>query len=376
MHLLHRPKFQALFLIAALAALAPLGLAQDNSNWTSSSQRQDPSGNLNPVRTRESHTESNGRTVDRTTTETLGPDGQYVPYLETETESIRVDASTVRTTQRTFGHSPDGSRTLIQQSQEEARALPGGEKTVTRTTSNPDANGSLQVVQRELQHSRQISPDLQEIQTTVLTPNINGGLAPSMQIDERNKKNADGTIDFKKSTSLPDGAGNWQVGEVREGTRKEEKGQELSRDERVLRPDSTGDLTTVEHTVTRQTETAPGESRKTTETFSTNVPGTAGNNGLQLVQRDITVRRTTSAGDQTTTHQVEQSTPGAPTEGLRVTGQTIDTLRPGAGGVATRQRTISTIDANGNTNQVWVDVGKTDNPAVVHVDTNPPPKPK
>jgi hypothetical protein len=376
MHLLRRPKLQAFFLIATLAALAPFCLAQDNSNWNSSSQRQDPSGNLNPLRTRESHTESNGRTIDRTTTETLGPDGQYVPYLETETESVRVDANTTRTVQRTFGRSPDGARTLVQQSQEESRMLPGGEKTLTRTTSNPDANGSLQVVQREVQHARQISPDVQEIQTTVLTPGINGGLAPSMQIHERDQKNADGTINFKKSTSLPDGAGNWQVGEVREGTRKEEKGQELSRDERVLRPDSTGDLTTIERTVTRQTETAPGETRKTTETFSTNVPGVGGNNGLQLVQRDITVQRTASTGDQTTTHQVEQSTPGAPTDGLRVTGQTVDIVRPGAGGVATQQRTITTTDANGNTNQVWVDVGKTDNPAVVHVDTTPPAPPK
>ena len=365
----------SVLLLAALT-LAPRSFAQDNSNWSSSSQRQDPNGNLNPLRTRESHTESNGRTIDRQTTETLGPDGQYIPYLETETESVRVDANTVRTVQRTFGRSPDGSRTLVQQSQAESRTLPGGDMNLTRTTSNPDANGSLQVVQREVQHTRQISPDVKEIQTTVLTPDINGGLAPSMQIHEQDKKNADGTIAFKKSTSLPDGAGNWQVGEVREGTRKEENGKELSRDERVLRPDSTGDLTTVERTVTRQTETAPGESRKTTETFSTDVPGVGGNNGLQLVQRDITVHRTSSAGDQTTTHQVEQSMPGAPTDGLRITGQTVDTVRPGAGGIANQQRTITTTDANGNTNQVWVDVGKTDNPAVVHVDTKPSAKPK
>ena len=363
-------------LLLAALGFAPFALAQENSNWSSSSQRQDPNGNLNPLRTRESHSESNGRSIDRQTTETLGPDGQYVPYLDTETESVRVDANTVRTVRRTFGRSADGSRTMVQQTQEETHTLPGGEKTVTRTTSNPDANGSLQVVQREVQHARQISADVQEIQTTVLMPDINGGLAPSMQIQERERKNADGTIEFKKSTSLPDGAGKWQVGEVREGTRKEENGQEVGRDERVLRPDSSGDLTTMERTVTRQRETAPGETRKTTETFSTNVPGVGGNNGLQLVQRDTTVQRTNSAGDKTTTHQVEQSTPGALTDGLRVTGQTVGMVRSGAGGVATQQRTVSTTDANGNTNQVWVDVGKTDNPAVVHVDTKAPAKPK
>ena len=60
--------------------------------------------------------------------QTLGPDGRYVPYSQTEKESVRVDATTVRTVERTFGTGPDGQRVLVQESREETRDLPGGEK--------------------------------------------------------------------------------------------------------------------------------------------------------------------------------------------------------------------------------------------------------
>src|SRR5689334_21337572 len=101
--------------LALTIAAAGFCFAQDNSNWTSTEDRRDPNGKLNPTRTRESHTESNGRTIDRKTVERLGPDGRYVPYLDTETETVRVDANTTRTTERSFGRGPDGQRTLMQQ---------------------------------------------------------------------------------------------------------------------------------------------------------------------------------------------------------------------------------------------------------------------
>jgi len=369
-------------LLAALSSPCPAqDTNQDNSNWSSSTDQKDPSGNVNPVRTRESHAESNGRTVDRKSMETLGPDGRYVPYLETETETVRVDANTTRTVERTFGRGPNGERKLVQQTQQESRSSSGGETNTVRTVSNPDANGGLQVVQRETQRTRQISPDVQETRTTVLTPNGNGGMSPSVQIDERQKKNNDGTIDFKKSTSLADGEGRWQVGEVREGTRRPDSApaqtaSPQSLEERVLRPDSEGHLAVTERTVTRQTQNAPGDQRETRETYSTDVPGVAGNNGLKLVQRETTVSRSSPGGDRTTTRQVEKPTPGSPSEGIHVTGQAIDIVRPGAGGVAQEQHTVYTMGPDGGRNQVWVDVGKTDNPAVVKVDTAAGAKPK
>ena len=372
-------KSSVLFSVTALLVLAQLCRAQNasgNQVWNSSSQQEDPSGGLNPTRTRESHTVVNGRVIDKTLVETLGPDGQYVLYSETEKESVRVNDSTVHNIERSFGLGPDGERTLIQERQEESRSLSGGEQKVVRTISNPDANGALQVVQRVLEDSKQLSPGARETTTTVLTPDVNGGLTPAVQVVERETKSSDGTIDFKKTTQLSDGTGHWQLSEVREGTSKQENGQIRSKDERVLRPDSNGNLAVVERTVSKQTDAGPGEKRDTIDKYSTNVPGQAGNDSLQLVQREITLQQNTAAGGHSTTRQIEQANPGDPTDGLLVTEKTINILRPDGSGAASEKRTILTPDSDGRFREVWVDIGKTSNPSVIQVDTRPPAKPQ
>ncbi len=131
----------------------------------------------------------------------------------------------------------------------------------------------------------------------------------------------------------------------------------------------------VERTLTRQADSGSGEKRDTTETYSTNVPGQAGDEGLKLVQRESTVHRTDSNGRQNTTRQVESSNPGDPGADLQVTQQAIDIVRPGTNGVAQQTSTIVTTDVNGNTNAVWVDMGQSDKPAAVK-DTAPAPATK
>lgn len=367
----------ALLTTAIFLVLAPVCWSQNsstNQNWSSSSQQENPNGTSNPTRTTESHTIVDGRIIDKITVETLGPDGRYVPYSETEKESVRVNDTTVRNVERTFGRGPDGERTLIEDKQEESRSLPGGEQKVVRTTSSPDGNGALQVVRRETEDSKQLSPNVRQTNTTILTPDVNGGLAPSVQIEQRDTKNADGTVQFTKSTSLADGTGRWQLSEVREGVTKPEGGQLSSKDERALRPDSNGRLSVVERTVTTETKAA-GEQRDSVRTYSTNVPGQAGDNGLQLVQRETTVQRNTAAGVKTT-RQVEQPNPGDPTAGLHVTEEAIDIVRPSSSGVDQESRVIETPDSNGGMGQVWIDMGKTTNPSAIRVDSQAPAKPR
>ena len=370
-------KSLALISGALVLGLAHVCLAQDvsgNKSWTASSQQQDPGGVLNPTRTSQTHTESGGRVIDKTLVEAIGPDGRYVPYSETEKESVRVNPTTVRNIERTYGRGSDGQKTLIQERQEESRSLPGGEQKVVRTVSNPDANGTLQVVQRELQDSRQLGPGVRETKTTVLTPNINGGLAPAVQIEEREKRSA-GTVEFKKSTLLSDGAGHWQLSEVREGTSNKGSGEGGSKEERVLRPDSNGKFAIVERTITKQTEGA-GESHDTTETYSTNVPGEAGDDSLQLVQRESEVRRKTATGEQKTIRQVERPNPGNPTDGLQVTEEAIDIVRPGTSGTVEQKQIILTPDPDGSLHEVWIDTGQTGNRSAIQVDTRTSTKPQ
>lgn len=368
-------KSSALFAATIMLGLAQLCLAQNSSgdqSWTASSRQEDPNGGMTPTRTSETHTVVDGRVIDKTLVETLGPDGQYVLYSETEKESVRVNDKTVRNIERSFARGPDGDRTLIQERQQESHSLPGGEERVVRTTSNPDANGALQVVRREFEDSKQLSPGTRETTTTVLTPDVNGGLTPAVKIVEQDTQSRDGTIDFKKTTQLSDGTGHWQIGEVREGTSKQEDGKVRSKDERVFRPDLNGNLAVVEHTVSKQTDAGPGEKRDTIDTYSTNVPGQAGNDNLQLVQRQITFQQNSAGGGYSTTRQTEQANPGDPSDGLRVTEETINIVRPD-GSAANEKSTILTPDSDGRLGQVWVDVGKTGNPSVLQVDTRTPP---
>jgi hypothetical protein len=341
-----------------------------NQSWTTSSQLIDPGGTVNPTRTTTTHSDVGGRIVDKTVVETLGPDGRYLPYSEIERESVRVNDTTVRTVERSYGRSPDGQRALTQETREESRSFPGGEKKVSRTTSSPDGNGALQVVQRALIDSKQVSPGIRDTTTTLFSADGSGGLAATVQIEEHAKQRDATTVEFTKSTSLSDGAGHWTVSEIREGVSRKESGGS-TKEESVQRPNADGKMVVAERTVSKQSAVAGGEQYDTTETYSTDVPGQAGREGLQLVRRESSVQRTGAIGARSTTRRVEQPDPGDPGAGLNVTQEAIDIVRPGANGVAQQQSTIVTMDSNGGMNRVWVDMGKSNKPAV-KVDTVAP----
>jgi hypothetical protein len=348
--------------------------ASGDQSWTSSSQLGSADGNINPTRTTASHSETGDRTSDRTAVERVGVDGRYVPYSDIEKESVRVNDATVRTIERIFGRDPDGHRVLIQERQEETHSLAGGEQKVTRTMSNPDGDGKLQVMRREEEDSKQVSPGVRVTNTTLLMPDINSGFSATVRTEQRETRNTDGTVESKKSTLITDGIGGWKLSEVRESTSKPEDGGLRTKEERVLRPDGNGQLAVMERTVSKEAQDSSGEKRATVETYSTNVPGVAGDSGLQLVQRETTVQRT-ATGNQSTVRQVEKARPGSLDGGLGLTEETIDIVRPNASGTADESHTILTTDSYGRLGQVLVDMGKTGDPGAVKVDTKSPAKP-
>ena len=73
---------------------------------------------------------------------------------------------------------------------------------------------------------------------------------------------------------------------------------------------------------------------------------------------------------------MEQPNPGDPAAGVHMTEEAIDIVRPGGTGLAQKQSTIVTTDANGQMTTVWVDMGKSDKPAAVSPDTGTRAKPK
>ena len=343
-----------------------------DKSWTATTESQ--SDNINPTRTTESHTQTGNRTLDSQSVQRRGPDGHFEPYQDIEKETVKVDATTVRTITRAFARDANGTKTLVQVTEEERRTSPAGDSSVVRSVSNPDSNGRLQLVQRQLEETKKISKEVEDTKTTVMLPSVNGGLAPAVRTEERRTLGANNMVESRKSTLLLDGAGNWQVNEVRKATTRQE-GKNSSTEERVSRLDSEGKLGEVSRTVSKASEGDSGEKRTTTETYSLDVPGSARDGSLHLVQRATTSQRTSSTGQQTTQHQVEQTNPGDPGSGMQVVTLTTDTVRPGASG-AQATRTIQARDANGGFGVVSVDTTKSDNINAIQVQIAPSKNPK
>ncbi len=362
----------------AVSSLALWGQSSDSpppdstQSWTATSDLN--SKNANPTRTTESHTQSGNRTLDTHSLQRRGSDGRFEPYQGIETETVKVNSTTVRTTTRTFGRDSDGHKTLVQVTEEERRTQQGGDSSLTRVVSNLDVDGNLKPVQREVEQTKKIGNNVEETKRTVMLPSVNGDLTPAVQVQERREKDANDTVQTQKTTSLPDASGNWQVNETRNTTTRHD-GNNSSTEERVSRLDPDGRLNEVSRTISKESESAPGEKRDTTEIYSVDVPGSARDGSLHLVERATTSQRTNSTGQQTTQRQVEQPDPGAPDSGLRVTILTTDTSSPGSSG-SKSTRTIQAIDPNGSLTVVSVDTANTDNAGVVQVQIAPPEKKK
>jgi hypothetical protein len=131
----------------------------------------------------------------------------------------------------------------------------------------------------------------------------------------------------------------------------------------------------VSRSVSKESESMSGEKRSTLETYSVDVPGSARDGSLHLIERATTTRRTSSTGEQFTEQQVEQPKPGDPGAGLRITTLTTNKVRPSASG-AQATRTVQVRDANGGFGVVFVDTTKSDNVPAIQIQIAPSQKPK
>jgi hypothetical protein len=355
-----------------LAGQASDAQASEPQTWTKTSESQ--TANMNPTRTTESHHKSGNQTVDNQTVERLGADGHYEAFYDVERESVQVNGTTTRTIERTFARDASGQRILTHVTQEEKQTLPAGGEKITRTTSNADLNGRLQIVQREVTDTKKISPELQEKNTTVFLSDGQGGMAPSVQIQQREKRSADHTVEVQTSTLLPDGNGKWQVNERKESTIKED-GKNRTTDEQVSREDINGKLTPSSRTLSKESETATGEKKNVIETYSTDVTGSAPEGNLRLDQRVTVVKRAGSDGAEKTEKRVEQRNLVQPDSGIQVTSQTVDTVKPGSSGIGEATK-IEARDVNGSLTVVSFDTQKADNVHAINVDIATPNKAK
>ena len=342
------------------------------SSWTTTTESH--TANTNPTRTTESHQKSANGTVDHQTVERLGFEGHYEPYYDIEKESVQVNGTTTRTIERTYARDASGQRVLTRVTEEEKQSLPAGGEKVVRTTSNADLDGRLQVARREVTDTKKINPEVQEKNTTVFLSDGQGGMAPTMQIEQREKHSADHTVAVQTSTLLPDGSGKWQVYERKESTTKED-GTERTTEEQLSRQDAEGKLEPVSRTLGKESENAAGEKKNTTETYSADITGLAPDGNLRLSQRITVVKRVGSDGAQTTEKRIEQLNGGDPAAGLQVTTKTLDSVKPGSSGTQETTR-IEARDGSGAFTVVSFDTQQSDNVHAINVEIAPQNKEK
>jgi len=326
-----------------------------------------------PVRIIESHSQDGNRTSDKRSVEIRGTDGRIEPYQEIEKETLQVDATAVRSTTRTFGKDANGRKALVQVTEEERHNLPGDDSNVVRVTYDPDVNGRLQPVQREIVETKKIGKDLEETSTTVMLPSVNGGLAPAFKTHEFRKRAANGAVETEKTTWFLDVNGKWQVREVRQATTREE-GTNRTTEERVSQLDFEGKLGEVSHVVTQESESPSGERRRVAETYSIDVPGATRDGSLHLIERKTSTERSSSTGEPSTEQKVEQTNPGDPRSGLRVTVLVDGRKVPGPSGEQSTV-TIQARDSNGKFGTVSVDTTKADPIPTIQVQQTPAEKP-
>lgn len=329
---------------------------QSNKSWTSVTDLKSD-GLLPtslPVRIIKRQSRTGNRTFENRIVEVQGVDGRLVPYQEIEIETLQVDTGTARSTTRTFGQDVNGQRSLIQLTEETKHTSPNGDSRVVRLTSDPDVNGNLQPVQREVIETRAIGKDVEQTDTTVMLPNINGGLAPAFKTRELQTRRGDGATESKKTTLLADGAGNWQVSEIRQ-VRIVQEGVNRTTEERVSRRDAEGRLGDVSENVLREQSDRDGGGKHTTvETYSIDVPGMPRDGHLHMVERTTIFSQSNPSGGQRTEKTVEQPNPGDPQAGLRVSILVDNKMVPGPAGEQSTV-TIQARDSNNSFPAVAVD---------------------
>ena len=351
---------------SALWAQSPEPQSSDaNQSWTKSGESHDGIGTMRSV---ESHTKSGNRTFGTQSTMQRLADGRDATYIESATETVQVNPSTVRTITRTFTGNASGGKKLVEVREEETQSLGDGSSKSVRTISRTDQNGNLQQIQREMGETRKLSADLEETKTTVLQPSINGGFAAAAQIEEH-RKHAGNDTEYDQTTRILDGSGNWQVSQRHQRTIKDD-GKNRTTDERSFLPDSQGNLSEVSRTVRSELATDPGEKQSIVESYSIDVPGSTRDGNLHVVQRETTKQSAGSDGRQTSVQQIERPNPGDPGAGLRVVSISTEKGRTGPSGTEAA-RTVQLRDANGNFNVVSVDFSKSDQTNAVQVQITP-----
>ena len=287
------------------------------------------------------------QTDDReTTTETEqipDLDGRMAPVRQTVVEVIRA-GRIVRTNSTTFDLGISGQRRLAETRESiEASSADGGVH-ATNTTRRSDVNGRLAITERVTEDST-ITPGARRIERTLDRPDLNGQLRPALRTEHTERLIAPQTVRASTTELHMDVNNQWQVSEVRNRDVRSIGAMEET-EETILERDVNGTLRERERTVSRLTN-QNGQENLLIERFT--------DDGRYPVSSSIRrtpssrIRRTATAradGGREIVEEVEERSPVAPDDPLRIVRRTIETVRRTGAGRWETNRQVFERDPN------------------------------
>jgi hypothetical protein len=294
------------------------------------------------------------QTVEMTTA-AGGPGSRY----QEQDESVQVDPDTKRTTKTLLAPDADGNLKPVRVIVEETRKLADGGESVVRTVSAPDLNGRLQVAQKEVTESAPKGANEQETHKTLLMPGSAGQLEPVIKTAEIQQSKG-GEVQTHSTQMRPDGNGGWTPAVVEQTVKKPANGGGTTEEQKLYQLDAEGKLQLTRRKVTREWTDKKGEQKSVVETYSGNYPGaTEYQTGrVGLVERVSTTRKPGKDGAEHVEQKIETGNYAAPWEGLAVSGQVNETIRPAGNGRVETKREVLVPDGNGRLAQVSVFTGQ------------------
>lgn len=336
---------------------------QAGDEWkpgTTITDLKDVVSGVNPTRIVTKRSEVNGRRIESRVTEAASINGGYAPIGETEQETIKLDANTVRVVRREYGMDSSGHRQLLRVIEEEQTKLPGGGEKVNRAISNADVNGRLQVTSREIQQTTPTSPDTRKTETTVLSATPNG-FAPIQKTVQVEQRRGDAT-EVRESSFGVDVNGRLVPFQERQFSTTTSKERRATTDR--ISADYGNGMSVVEVSKGIEWKDAQGQQHSQVQTYTPSIPGASPDSGLYLQREVSTVTRTQPDGTKRTEQQVQEAIPAAPREGLRVQQTVTEVTRPTGAGKSESKTTTKQWDGNQGLQTVMV--GDTYNATVVH----------
>jgi hypothetical protein len=266
--------------------------------------------------------------------------------VDEETEVVPSGPGMQRRIHRIYGQDPDGRRQLIAVEETTVRTLASGKVETVTTYSQRDANGRFALARREISTTIPRAPGRSHTETVVLVPGPYGALAPQLRFLEDEEH--DGQVSRSRRERLvPDGNGRWVPNQMTETIKQSQNGAEVT-EERLYAVDANGALTLARRTVDRKQSGPEGTGREEQDVYMV-APGSevgAQGGGLVLMQRTRTLRTRTPTGEVVTRQQIEERSPVAMAEGLRVTGAVVEVEHRAPDGTVRSQQTVLATDGN------------------------------